>query len=137
MSAGPSNQRLSGPCVFRVLLEIVITTGLALACLQVQAAPQDLEQQVEFDVSRQTADRSLIEFATQAGVTLVFPFDEAAEVTTNRLKGRYTLTEGLSRLLEGTSLASSIDDGELSVVSTNKERGQGKMKTSFLSLIHI
>ena len=131
MPAGPSNQRLSGPCVFRVLLEIVITTGLALACLQVQAAPQDLEQQVEFDISRQTADRSLIEFATQAGVTLVFPFDKAAEVTTNRLKGRYTLTEGLSRLLEGTSLASSIDDGELSVVSTNKERGQGKMKTSF------
>ncbi len=129
--ADPSNQRLSGPCVFRVLLEIVITTGLALACLQVQATPQDLEQQVEFDIPRQTADRSLIEFAAQAGVTLVFPFDEAAEVTTNRLKGRYTLTEGLTRLLEGTSLASSIDDGELSVVSTNKERGQGKMKTSF------
>ena len=126
-STRPSLSQLIDHCARRVLADITLTVSLVLGCTQLQANPDRL---IDFDIARQSADRSLIEFAAQANVTLVFPYDDAAKVTTNRLLGRFTLTEGLERLLQGTPLATSMTDGQLSVVLANNQE-ETTVKTSF------
>ncbi|MEM9396382.1 MAG: TonB-dependent receptor [Pseudomonadota bacterium] len=130
MLSGPSGQQLSGRCGRRVFFEALLTLVFSLACCLANAAKPDFNREIDFLIAQQTADRSLIEFAKQAGITLVFPFDEASQVTTNRLEGRFTLTVGLGKLLQGTSLAPSIDSGQLSVLSA-KEEAPDTVKRSF------
>lgn len=74
-------------------------------------------QLVDFDIPREQADKALIEFAEQADITFMFPFDEARSITANRLVGRYTPEQGITRLLEGTRLRPQFrEHGALAVV---------------------
>ena len=66
---------------------------------------------ITFNIPRQSADKALIRFAEQADVTLVFPFEETFGITTNLLRGEYTVTDGMALLLADTSLATTINEG--------------------------
>jgi iron complex outermembrane receptor protein len=92
---------------------------LAMA-MQVHAADQmSPETPISFDIPEQRADLALIEFAKQADQTLVFSFDVTKEKTSNRLFGKYTVMQGLQRLLAGSGLQISLGgEGQLSVIET-------------------
>ncbi len=89
-------------------------------CLDATAGDARPEKIIAFDIPQQRADISLIEFAETANITLIFPFDDAREVTANKLVGKYTAEQALQILLADTLLAIHIsDDGQLSISSEN------------------
>ena len=59
---------------------------------------------IEFDIPQQRADLALTQFAEQANLTLLFPFDGVRDRTANALTGEYTLDEAIEVLLAGTGL---------------------------------
>ncbi len=76
-----------------------------LALLQVfpaQAAPR------QFDIPAGSAAQSVTQFAQQAGVPVLFPYELLQDRRTPALRGRHEVHEGLQRLLRGTGLAASI-----------------------------
>jgi iron complex outermembrane recepter protein len=84
------------------------------------------DERIAFDIPRQRADSALVEFAAQADVTFIFPFEEARRNTANRLQGTYTRDEAIALLLRGTGLRARFDEhGALAVHSTNKSETDG------------
>ena len=59
------------------------------------AAGSDRQEAKHFDIPQQQADVSLITFAEQADITLIFTFDLARDKTTNRLVGSYHPKEAI------------------------------------------
>lgn len=68
-----------------------------------------------FDIPAQPAAAALNEFAKQADVTLIFSYDLVAGVRTRPLNGTFTVSDGLTRLLDGTALGyrQSVDGAYL------------------------
>ena len=74
-------------------------------------------QRYHFSIHPQTADKTLIEVATQAKTTLLFPFELAQQVALPGVEGVYTLEEVLQHLLVNTPLAINTDEnGFLTIV---------------------
>lgn len=98
------------------------------------AGQPDRAQLLRFDIPKQAADKALIEFAEQAGVTFIFPADKAAKVTANAVRGEFTPQEALDRLLDGTGLTSRYSEGgSLAVCAGNdcSNRGDSMKKRGF------
>ncbi|MBL8267983.1 TonB-dependent receptor [Steroidobacter sp.] len=93
---------------------------LALALTMLSATGRAGEplahKRIAFDISRQRADQALIEFAEQADVTFMFPFEVSQNRTANRVVGTYTVAEAITLLLRDTGLAAEFGvDGALTV----------------------
>ncbi|WP_100657131.1 TonB-dependent receptor plug domain-containing protein [Alteromonas flava] len=69
-----------------------------------------LAQDTVFSIPAQSADQALTQFARQANITLLFPFDAAEKVIANPLYGQFSHLEGLKRLLQGSQLV-VVQDG--------------------------
>ena len=93
--------------------------ALAVAMALSSAAHADrLDEIVDFNIPQQRADFSLTEFAKQADITLIFPFDVAMEVTANKLDGEYSVEDAIRILLEDTTLLVKLDsEGELTIAT--------------------
>lgn len=72
------------------------------------AQSESTSEPILFDIPALRADLALTEFAEQADLTLVFRVNEVREKQANALRGRFTLTEGVNRLLEGTGLNATL-----------------------------
>gem|GEM_PF-121778 len=79
-----------------------------------------------FQIPRQSAEQALIDFAEQAGVTFIFPYEEASRVEANPLRGLYTREEAIRILLENTGLSPRF--GGNGVLSINSEQQSDKGK---------
>ncbi len=91
--------------------------GFCLLTQPVLANQADDSNVIKFDIPRTVADLSLIEFAEQADVTLLFPFELVKGVKTNDLYGWYSVTQGINSLLADTGLTPEVDDkGHISIV---------------------
>ena len=78
----------------------------------------DKSEKISFIIPQQRADLSLIKFAEQAGITLIFPFDDVEKITANQIHGSYTVTEALKLLLDRTGLQAKMgDNGKFSIVT--------------------
>ncbi len=76
---------------------------------------------IDFDIPAQRADLSLISFAEQANMTLLFPFDKLKARNANRLNGKYSIKEGLSIMLKNTGLeVKSRRNGQISITINSK-----------------
>ena len=93
-----------GAGFFCCLTMAVLVVVLGLLPLTAPASESKASTQISFDIPRQRADQALIEFAEQADVTFIFPFDEARQKTAKHLVGNYTLKEAIKVLLQGTGL---------------------------------
>jgi hypothetical protein len=76
--------------------------ALALLLLAITGCAQADTARKPFDIAAQPAAAALNEFARQADITLFFSYDLVAAARTRALKGRYTVDDGLARLLAGT-----------------------------------
>lgn len=84
------------------------------------AENNSLDKIIQFDIPQQRADLSLTEFAEQADITLIFPFDDAAKIFTNKLAGRYSIEDAAKLLVANTKLSVKIDEKGLLTITTNQ-----------------
>lgn len=101
------------------LRSLAFALWLGIPCAAMAQNPA-LDEVIEFDIPQKRADLSLTEFAKQTNITLVFPFEEAMEVTTNELIGRYSIAEAARHLVENTGLQVKIDEKGLLAITTNQ-----------------
>jgi len=110
--------------------------GWMLFCLLLvipiaQADNATAEALVTFNIPQQRADLALTEFATQADRSLVFPYDKARSTAANQLVGKFSIVEGLERLLLDTGLRVVVgDQGEFSVSSVDTLDGENETMKS-------
>jgi iron complex outermembrane recepter protein len=97
------------------LLVIALAVGTPTP---VWAENSSLDKVIQFDIPQQRADLSLTKFAEQADITLIFPFDDAAGITANRLAGRYSIQDAARLLVENTNLSVNIDEKGLLTITT-------------------
>ena len=95
------------------------------------AAGPDNQETKHFDIPQQRADTSLITFAEQADITLIFTFELARDKTTNRLVGSYHPNEAIQLLLDGTGLEPTFSsDGHINIALAEVPVAEGnEMKT--------
>ncbi|WP_031231385.1 TonB-dependent receptor [Asticcacaulis sp. YBE204] len=75
----------------------LMTVGMAASAAE---APKPV---IAFNIPAQNAAKALNDFARQANIQLLFPYDAAAKVRTAPIKGKYTREEALARLLVDTN----------------------------------
>ncbi|MDP5149590.1 TonB-dependent receptor [Rheinheimera baltica] len=89
---------------------------LIVYCLSGVALAKEQPSTIAFNIPRQRADLSLINFAEQADITLLFPLEHISDKHTNLLQGRYSLIEALMILLKDTGLKPEISEsGQVSI----------------------
>lgn len=97
---------------FRRLLWIV----LIVYSLSAVSVATEMPAEIAFNIPRQRADLSLISFAEQADITLLFPLEQMADKETNALRGRYSIHQALSMMLMNTGLKPVVSEsGQVSI----------------------
>ncbi|MGL6159936.1 MAG: TonB-dependent receptor [Microbulbifer sp.] len=101
-----------------------------------------LHEKTPFNIPRQRADIALTEFAEQADVTLIFPYDKVREISAQRLVGSYPIDEAVEILLRGTGLRAMVgDDGQLTITAGHPIGGsstvykKNKLSSAILSIM--
>ena len=98
--------------------------GFAVLCWVPFSQATDLSnvaRDVVFDVPTQSADLALIEFAEQAGITLLFSHELTKGKVTRELIGAYSIESAARRMLEGTNLEPSFDSGGMTISLLERE----------------
>ncbi|MGP0170481.1 TonB-dependent hemoglobin/transferrin/lactoferrin family receptor [Pseudomonas sp. NCHU5208] len=96
--------------------------GLANAAEPAAEAASTQRQLVTFDIAAQPLDRAALAFAEQARVQVFFDSARLQDLASTPLKGRYSLDEGLRRLL-GTAPVDYRFDGSQQVTLTRRGVG--------------
>ena len=95
--------------------------SLLVLATAANAGSSRLEDNVQFDIPQQRADLSLTEFAKQADITLIVPFDEAKNAVANAVVGNYSIAEAALLLLHNTALKVAVsDDGQLTITMSQQ-----------------
>lgn len=121
-SAVPPTFRRRGPAP--LLGSVALGVAMALSSTAVAAASAGdralaQRQVVEFDIAAQPLDRAALAFAEQAGVQVFFDSARLQDFASTALKGRYSLDEGLRRLL-GSAPVDYRFDGVQQVILTRR-----------------
>jgi outer membrane receptor protein involved in Fe transport len=100
----------------RCLASIVLALATTMLSAAAWAGETIAGKRVAFDIPRQRADQALIEFAEQADVTFMFPYEVSRDRTTNQVVGVYAVAEAITLLLRDTGLHAEFGvDGALTV----------------------
>lgn len=108
-----------------------ITLGCALVFGSLpafaSAAVMPVAQQIKsFHIAPKQADESLIEFARQADLTIIFPYAKVKNSKSNALGGNFTVQQGINKLLENTDLIAEFDaQNVLTIRIKSEEQKQG------------
>jgi len=90
------------------------------------ADDSDRNKSIHFNIPQQRADLALTQFAEQADLTLVFPFDDVREKTANRLVGEYLIEDAVDVLLSGTGLTPTLKNQlVLNIATDSKSEPEG------------
>lgn len=89
---------IAAPRRFLLILLIALGAAGSTACAHEEGDGR------QFELSAQAAGPALNQFAMQADIVLIFPYDRVAGLRTLPLSGRFTIDTGLSHLLRGTGL---------------------------------
>lgn len=78
---------------------------------------EEKNEKVMFNIPRQRADLSLINFAEQADITLLFPLNKMEGKQTNPVSGQHSIMNALQMLLKDTGLKTDVSEsGQLSIL---------------------
>jgi outer membrane receptor protein involved in Fe transport len=114
----------------RALIRCVVFALLMTVSTTIVAGDAGQNQRIPFDIPRQRADLALTQFAEQADLTLIFPFDEVRERTANRLVGEYPVEEAVEMLLAGTGLKPTFSDrAVLNIAPVDQPEPEGEEMT--------
>lgn len=90
----------------RVVPPALLVVALALGPAALANAARE-----SFKIPEQRADLALTEFARQAHLVVLFPYEEVSRIAANRLSGTYSVEEGVDILLRDTGLTASVEAG--------------------------
>lgn len=83
-------------------------------------APRD--KVARFEIQGSPADESLITFAKQADLTIIFPFETVKNTTANPLNGEFSIEQGIDILLRDTGLIAEFNkQGALTIKARKQE----------------
>ncbi len=101
-------------------------TMLVVASMTYGAPPASAQEtrEARFSIPAQRADTALTTFAQQAGLTVLFPYNDVAKLQARELVGTYGITDGLRILLEGTGLEADLQRGDRLNVRLKKDGGR-------------
>ena len=97
---------------------------LCAACFQARAA------RVDINIPTQGADKALVEFARQTGISVLFPTEQINQITTNAVRGKYEVKEALAVLLRGTGLMAELSETGVLTVKITDELGSSAMQSN-------
>ncbi|MCO4799998.1 MAG: TonB-dependent receptor [Colwelliaceae bacterium] len=101
----------------RIIRTRVISLVLIYSFSSNWVVAEEQDNKVMFNIPRQRADLSLINFAEQANITLLFPLGKMAEKKTNPVFGQHSILNALQMLLKGTGLKTDVSkSGQLSIL---------------------
>lgn len=118
-----------GGSMSALLLGVSLTTaGLMTIAMTAPAMAQSQKPVIAFNIPAQNGAKALNEFARQAGIQLLFPYEAAAKVQTAAINGNFTREEALARLIVATNfeVASST---ETTVTLREKKNAAGPEAT--------
>ena len=114
----------------RALIRCVVLALLMTVSTTIMADDAGKNERIPFDIPQQRADQALTQFAEQADLTLIFPFDKVRERTANRLVGDYPIEEAVEMLLAGTGLKPTFSSrAVLNIAAVNKPEPEGEEMT--------
>jgi iron complex outermembrane receptor protein len=108
----------------RAALYLIIAAILCAISFQASAS------RVAIDIARQSADKALVEFARQAGVSVFFPTEHINQVVTNAVRGQYEVKEALAVLLRNTGLTAELGKAGVLTVKITDELGSSAMQAN-------
>ena len=99
-------------------LQLRIISLILIYCLSTTVVvAEQKDETVTFNIPRQRAELSLISFAEQADITLLFPVDKMEGKQTNALIGQYSIMNGIQTLLKDTGLKTEVSEsGQISIL---------------------
>ena len=68
---------------------------LVFSLVTTEVKASSVDEKAMFNIPRQRADLSLINFAEQADITLLFPLDKIQQLQTNTITGEYSIIKAL------------------------------------------
>jgi iron complex outermembrane recepter protein len=83
-----------------------------------------------FDIPRQSAFDSLPLFGEQAGVSVVYDYEQIRDHETNPLSGKYGVAHAIEILLENTGLIAAFDSARHLIVSRDNNYRNSAMNTN-------
>lgn len=107
--------------------------SLVFACLLfsplLQANAPAANRVIKFDIAEMDAGLSLLEFAEQANVTLLVPFELVKGKKTKALTGWYSISNGVTILLAETGLVAKLNDkGAIAIsLAKNEQRATAQV----------
>jgi iron complex outermembrane recepter protein len=106
------------------LLRFGVALLLCAASLQAHAA------RIDINIPMESAAKALVEFARQAGVSVLFPTERINQITTNAVRGQFEVKEALAVLLRGTGLVAELSDTGVLTVKKTFELGSSAMQST-------
>lgn len=85
-----------------------LSTSIILMLGATPAFAQESRQALRFDIDSKPADEALIEFASQANLTVVFPYSTVKDIQANNVQGFFFAKQAINTLLKGTRLQAKI-----------------------------
>ena len=127
----------------RLTFRNAVAVLAVLFCLHSHNSFAVTDDTIPFNIPQQRADRALTQFAEQANLTLVFPFEQLKDKTANRLVGNYPIATAANLLLRNTGLTPSFSD-QLVLTIAIEHKGKrmnitnsSKRKTVLASLVGL
>jgi TonB-dependent Receptor Plug Domain len=120
-------KRLLSGASARALFASVLASACTFVAPAMAQAPPASAPSVEmaFDIEAQPLSSALTEFARQAGVRVLYPYEELSRVQAQGVRGRFSANEALTRLLANSGYRATIENGTLSLEPTRPQYANG------------
>ncbi|WP_158970451.1 TonB-dependent receptor [Paraglaciecola sp. L3A3] len=116
-----------------IIFSLSCAALLTVSTLTYGQGPQE-KRKFDFDIHLKNADQSLIEFAEQANLIFILPFDALRGIKVRRVRGQYTVNEALSIMLKNTGLQAHVDDqGQLIIINDQNDETINMIQKNKLS----
>ena len=112
----------------RLTFRNAVAVLAVLFCLHSHNSFAVTDDTIPFNIPQQRADTALTQFAEQANLTLVFPFEQLKDKTANRLVGNYPIATAINLLLHNTGLTPRFSD-QLVLTIASEPKGK-RMNTT-------
>lgn len=114
------------------------TCSLAAGLALIIASPAVLAQEplYDIDIPSLNAAEALNELAEQTGAVMLFPYDLAVARQSKAVVGRFTLTEALEALLDGSGLSGGLSDKQVVQISAEERMVVEQSAASVEALIN-
>ncbi len=81
---------------------------------------------VFFDIPEGEAEQTLVEFASQSSIEIIYDVEDVTNVRTSRIYGRYTCEDALEHMLSNTLLRITVDEKSGAIAVNRKSRSFSK-----------